>query len=273
MTADRTPGHHDGDQVGGVPAAQWTDQDLGRTVALLPALADYWAAPIAGPDRPGEVVVGMAEVEALVGRLPASPDRGQLLEVVAQGWHRLEAIAAAVAGHGVGTGAGSSPALVGVVERINRSGGGVPKEAVDEAAVTTSGIEGDQQRVRLHHGRPWQALSLWSREVIDELAGQGHPVSPGGAGENLTLAGLDWSVLHGGTVLVIGDGERRRPVEIQLSSPATPCATIADCFIDRQFPVIDHDRHPGRSRWYASVLTPGSIRAGDPVRSAPPRSR
>ena len=43
----------------------------------------------------------------------------------------------------------------------------MPKSAIDIAIVGWRGIEGDVQETRLHHGLPWQALSLWSADVVD----------------------------------------------------------------------------------------------------------
>jgi hypothetical protein len=67
----------------------------------------------------------------------------------------------------------------GVLESINASRGGVPKSPVLEAEVDRHGLRGDRQHNRRHHGRPWQALSLWSLDVIAMLRAEGHPVSPG----------------------------------------------------------------------------------------------
>lgn len=66
----------------------------------------------------------------------------------------------------------------GSVEQLNRSGGGVPKVAVDSVTVTHSGVTGDRQKVRYHHGRPWQALCLWSTEVIATLAAEATRSTP-----------------------------------------------------------------------------------------------
>lgn len=49
------------------------------------------------------------------------------------------------------------------------------------------------------HRHAWQALCLWSAEVIDELRAEGHQLAPGNAGENLTLSGLDWGARRPGT--------------------------------------------------------------------------
>jgi MOSC domain-containing protein YiiM len=128
-------------------------------------------------------------------------------------------------------------------------------------------VEGDVQAARVHHGRPWQALCLWSAEVIDAFAADGHPIAFGSAGENVTIAGLDWAMLRAGTIIELGSGPDA--VRCQLSAPATPCTKNAQWFTDRDIWRIDHDRHPDQTRWYASVLRPGTVSAGDPVVVSP----
>jgi MOSC domain-containing protein YiiM len=147
---------------------------------------------------------------------------------------------------------------VGSVAQINVSGGGAPKSPVDAVAVDYAGIIGDTQRSRQHHGRPWQALSLWSAEVIEGFQAQGHPIGAGAAGENLTLTGLDWAGIRPGMVLQIGE------VLCELSSYTMPCTKIAQWFTDADYRRIDYRRGPV-SRIYATVLVPGRIATGDAV--------
>ena len=140
---------------------------------------------------------------------------------------------------------------------------------LDEADIGYRGIDGDRQKVRRHHGRVWQALCLWSAEVIEALAAEGHPVRPGSAGENLTIAGLDWAALRPGTRLLLGgtgeDGDSGSGVLIECTTWTEPCRTIAGSFQGRDFRRIDAVRHPGSSRIYAKVLTDGTVRRGDAV--------
>src|SRR5262245_40744693 len=83
--------------------------------------------------------------------------------------------------------------------------GGVPKYRVPSAEVTPQGVIGDKQRDRRHHGGPKRAVSLYSDERIQALRAEGHPIAPGSAGENLTISGLDWPMLHIGDRLRIGE--------------------------------------------------------------------
>lgn len=155
----------------------------------------------------------------------------------------------------------------GSVAAVNVSHGGVPKLPIPDAEVGFAGVVGDGQKVRRHHGRPSQALCLWSLEAIEALAGEGHPVRPGAAGENLTLSGLDWAGLRPGVRLVLGDGADAPVAE--LTGWAEPCTTIAHCFTARDFRRIDHARHPGWSRAYAAVVRPGWTSTGAPVAVLP----
>lgn len=158
--------------------------------------------------------------------------------------------------HAAGAGA---PLATGRVAQLSVSDGGVPKRPVDEVRIGPRGLEGDRQAARQHHGRPWQALCLWSVEVIDRLRDEGHPIGPGLAGENVTIAGLDWSSLRPGTRLRIGQAEA------ELSLFALPCAKNAQWFADRDFNRMLHIREPGVSRLYAWVVADGTVRVGDPV--------
>lgn len=158
--------------------------------------------------------------------------------------------------HALGAGA---PTQVGAVAQLNVSDGGVPKKPVGSAEVGVRGLVGDRQTSRRHHGRPLQALCLWSSEVIETLRGEGHPIGPGLAGENITLTGLDWATIRPGVQLRIGG------VLAEISAYATPCEKNADWFRDREFNRMNHDRHPGWSRAYAWVREPGTIRTGDQV--------
>jgi hypothetical protein len=149
--------------------------------------------------------------------------------------------------------------MVGGIASLQSSKGGVPKTPLAVAELDASGIVGDRQRNRAHHGRPWQAVCVYSRDRLDELAAEGHPIVAGAAGENLTISDVDWSRMRGGLTIEVG------AVTLRVSSPATPCHKIADCFADRAWDRIHHDLRPGWSRWYASVVTGGVITVGDTV--------
>lgn len=145
------------------------------------------------------------------------------------------------------------------VFRINVSGGGVPKLPVEEATVGELGIVGDDHDDKENHGGPLQALCLYSVEALQRLQAEGHPVGPGGMGENVTLQGLDVADLHPGDQLRLGT------VEIEITDYASPCKTIAGNFVEGKFSRVSEKLHIEDARLYARVLRGGSLRQGDPV--------
>lgn len=146
----------------------------------------------------------------------------------------------------------------GAVAGLFLGDGGVPKRFAEQVEVSWSGVRGDRQEDRRNHGRPWQALCLWSGEVVDELAADGHTVEPGAAGENVSIRGLPWERVVPGAQLLLGE------VRVEVSSYAVPCKKNAGWFSDGSFDRIHH-RHGPVSRVYATVLEPGTVTVGDVV--------
>ena len=83
-------------------------------------------------------------------------------------------------------------------------------------------------------------------------------MGPGHAGDNLTVAGIDWSTVVPGNRYRVGT-----EVEIEITNYTTPCATNAHWFSDGDFTRMLESRHPGESRVYARVLEEGTVRPGD----------
>jgi MOSC domain-containing protein YiiM len=158
--------------------------------------------------------------------------------------------------------------VAGHVYQINVSQGGVPKLPITQAQVSTLGIAGDYQRDQRNHGGPDRALCLYTLEQIQQLQREGHPITPGSTGENITLVGISPVELTPGTLLALGD-----EVEVQLTSYAAPCNTITDSFNDGDFTRISDKLHPGLSRVYARVLRTGRIATGDGARILPADGR
>jgi MOSC domain-containing protein YiiM len=159
--------------------------------------------------------------------------------------------------HTLGAGA---PRSTGVVAGVFASGGGVPKKPIEQAVVGYRGVEGDRQATRQHHGRVWQALCLWSADIVERFQAEGHPIALGNAGENVAIASVDWPTLRPGTLIAIGND-----VLVEVSAYATPCKKNTGWFLDGDFNRMNHDREPGISRVYASVLHDGVIRPNDSV--------
>jgi MOSC domain-containing protein YiiM len=133
---------------------------------------------------------------------------------------------------------------------------------VERVEVDLGGAAGDRQASRQHHGRPWQALCLWSMEVIDDLRADGHPIDAGSAGENLTVRGIDWAGIRTGVQVQVGE------VVCEVSAPTLPCSKNRQWFRDGDWNHMHHDRGPV-SRAYATVLRPGTIAVGDDVTLLP----
>lgn len=215
----------------------FTDEDARRTVACGEEVFELYAQ---GRDR--------SVIAALAPRVTG--DTQADLAAVWQAW--------TAAGPALRA-AGELPARQeGTVAHLHASGGGLPKLPVARAEIGWGGVAGDVQATRKHHGRPWQALCLWSTEVIEALRAQGHPVGPGLAGENITVSGLDWAEVRPGVRLRVGTAL------CEVSAYALPCSKTASCFVGGDFSTMHHERGPV-SRVYATVLEPGAAVMGDPV--------
>lgn len=214
-------------EVCGFRAELWDDQDRERTLLMAPHLA----AQVSYPDPPEVSVDGLDDVHEVL----------HLLHVAGRSRHA------------------TTPTAAGVVAQLSTSRGGVPKAAVRAASVDGHGLDTDRQADRANHGRPWQAVCLWSAEVIEALQDEGHPIGFGSAGENVTVSGLDWATVTPGLRLLVG------PVLLEVTSYAIPCAKNSQWFSDGGFRRMAHDVRPGQSRVYAAVLREGVVSHGDPV--------
>ena len=222
----------------GFDGSRWSDDDLERTLAHTDDLIGY---VLEGADG------------AFVAEAAAEPIRSGDDPVVSAHavMHRLHELATARRN------AEAFEPMVGRVDSLQASGGGAPKSSIPLAEIGPGGVVGDAQSNRRHHGRPWQAVSLYSSDLIEALRAEGHPITAGGTGENLTIGGIDWSRMRGGLTITIGE------VVLRTSSPAAPCHKIGDCFTERHWDRIDHVERPGWARWYASVLSGGTVSPGD----------
>jgi MOSC domain-containing protein YiiM len=137
--------------------------------------------------------------------------------------------------------------------------GGVPKLRVESARLGLERVEGDKQRSLKFHGGPTRAVCLFSSEIIEKLKAEGHPISPGTTGENLTVQGLDWNQIVPGVQLQIGDAL------IEITSYTTPCKNIAASFQEGDFMRISQKKFPGESRVYGKILNEATVYEGDEV--------
>jgi len=151
------------------------------------------------------------------------------------------------------------PSGEGRIAQLSISAGGVPKLAVPEARVARLGLEGDAHDYT-HHGGPERAVCLFSLEMIDALAAEGHAIEPGTIGENVTVEGIDWSLVTPGVRLRLGD-----EVVLEVTRYTSPCYKIAPVFLGGEYSRVSQKRNPGWSRVYARVLVEGAVRTGDPI--------
>lgn len=157
--------------------------------------------------------------------------------------------------------------MPGILLSINTSGGGVPKLPRAEARVGTLGVEGDDQRNRRLHGGPDRAVCLYSFDRIRALRAEGHPVSVGSTGENLTVMGVDWEHMTPGTRVTVGE------VRLSVTGFTVPCRNLSTCFEGGRFGRVSQKTHPGWSRVYARVERSGRVAMGDEVRLDGPGAR
>ena len=137
--------------------------------------------------------------------------------------------------------------------------GGVPKLPVNNVDIRIRGVKGDKQNDLRYHGGPQRAVCLFSLELIQQLQKEGHPISPGSTGENITNKGIDWELLKSGMKIDFGQSI------IRLTDTAAPCKTIIGSFSKGKFERILEKKNPGWSRWYASVIKEGVVNPGDQV--------
>jgi MOSC domain-containing protein YiiM len=148
----------------------------------------------------------------------------------------------------------------GAVASVNISSGGVPKRRISGVKLSQSGLQGDAQNDKKHHGGPERAVCVYALELIESLQREGHPIDVGTAGENLTVQGIEWIRVVPGVRLRVGDH-----VLLEVASFTNPCKTIKGSFTDGKFVRIAQSIHPGWSRVYARVLEEGEVRIGDHV--------
>jgi len=126
-----------------------------------------------------------------------------------------------------------------------------------EAWISRNGVYGDSQANRKLHGGPDRAVCIFSAELIDALQSEGHPIGFGTSGENLTVAGVDWTLVLPGSVWRAGDSV------LEVVSFTAPCKTIQNSFVDKRYKRISQKVNPGWSRVYARVLEEGRVTVGN----------
>lgn len=154
--------------------------------------------------------------------------------------------------------------MQGVILQVNLSPGGLPKRPVPEAFLTPLGFEGDSVAHPAIHGGALKAVLLVTAEGVDELIARGYPLFYGALGENLTTRGLDWRMLRSGQRFRAGEAI------VELTTLRQPCGSLDTYSPELKKEIFEKDMQPGHPAWglggfYAAVLKPGWVRAGDPI--------
>lgn len=109
-------------------------------------------------------------------------------------------------------------------------GRGIPKKQVQQALVTPLGLLGDSQSAPYiaiwgGHAGFNKAVMLWSSEVIAEVNADVQKSGPadfffGASGEQLTLSGVNWSLMKTGVRVSVG------PVLLEVTYLKGPCKNL-----------------------------------------------
>ncbi len=155
----------------------------------------------------------------------------------------------------------------GSILQVSVSRGGMPKRAIPQGDIEPLGIAGDSHAHPEIHGGPQQAILVVSSEAIAELTALGYPLYPGALGENITTVGLDRAQWRSGQRWRIGQAI------VEFTTVRAPCGQLSvygpgiqKAIYDEKVDVGD----PSSPRWalsgfYASIVRPGPVRAGDPI--------
>jgi MOSC domain-containing protein YiiM len=121
------------------------------------------------------------------------------------------------------------------------------------------GLAGDRVYDVKNHGGPDAAVYAYAREDLDIWQAElGRPLPGGVFGENLTTEGLD---VNGA---LIGERWRVGPdVVLEVSFPRIPCGTFQG-WLEREG-WIKRFTAAARPGAYLRVISPGEVRAGDPI--------
>jgi MOSC domain-containing protein YiiM len=123
-----------------------------------------------------------------------------------------------------------------------------------------SGLVGDTIGNQKLHGGDDQAVYAYAREDLDAWEAQlERDLTDGIFGENLTTSGIDVTGARIGERWRIGTGG----LVLEVSAPRTPCRTFAAFLHLNQW--IKTFTQAGKPGAYLRVISPGPVRAGDPV--------
>lgn len=129
--------------------------------------------------------------------------------------------------------------------------------------LTKTGINGDVVSDSRHHGGRDQAVYVYGGEDYQWWQKElGRELEPGTFGDNLTISNLSSRAVHIGDRFVIAGS-----VELEVTAPRIPCATLAARMNDKHFPVLF--RKAERPGFYCRVKREGGLLAGSQVDHIP----
>ncbi len=121
---------------------------------------------------------------------------------------------------------------------------------------TSTGFDGDQQADLRVHGGIDKAVLVYSSDHFPFWSARvGREIVAGSFGENLTVSGIDE------TTVCIGDQFLIGTALMEISQPRQPCFKLSAFWKENQ--MIKWVRETGFTGWYARVIEPGRLVAGD----------
>ena len=151
--------------------------------------------------------------------------------------------------------------MTGKAEQIATKSGvsGINKRPVEgKVMIGPQGLAGDVICDLNNHGGVDQAVYLFTEpDLIKWSADLGRTIAPGSFGENLLISGLKSADLSVGDQLSVGGAL------LEVTSPRIPCETLNVRMGDRTFG--KRFMRACRPGFYARVLRPGRVAAGDRV--------
>jgi len=150
------------------------------------------------------------------------------------------------------------PAMTGI-EKIPTSESVLVRAPGTKRDGLGSGLVGDTVCDRNNHGGNTQAVYAYAREDLDYWESVlGRTLHSGEFGENLATTGVDVNGAVIGERWRVGDG-----LELAVTVPRIPCGTFRAWIAERGW--LRTFARAARPGTYLSVVSPGQVRAGDPV--------
>lgn len=141
----------------------------------------------------------------------------------------------------------------------------IDKRPVDGAVEVTLTRFGDDRCIDVkHHGGRDQVVYAYADEDAAFWAAElGREITPGLFGENLRTFGLDVNGAEIGERWAFGDPAAAGALVLEVTAPRIPCATFQYRLQEPHW--VKRFTDHGAPGAYLRVVTPGPVRAGDPV--------